>query len=188
VAVSIAGQVVPTVLGSTSEGTAYRPGGLHRDKYEYRIGWGSAKADWLIRYEFLEDPRAEYEGQYLYANAHIHFNAGAANDRFLKAIPARHFPTRKIWLEEVLAGVCADVILPRCRERGKDERPVMEALAQIEARLARLGGTPEVAGGSGPDPEIPQTVPGLVEDGHSTTSELGFTRVGAALSSARGVM
>jgi hypothetical protein len=114
-----------------------RPGSLHLDRYEYRIGWGTAKSEWLVRYEYLENPAAEYQGQYVYANAHVHFNGSVASD-FLDAIPDRHFPTRKLWLEEVLHGVCADVILPRYRQRRRDERPIFEALDRIEEQISTL--------------------------------------------------
>jgi hypothetical protein len=118
-----------------------RPGGIHRDRYEYRIGWGPAKKDWLLRYEFHENPAAEYEGQYLYANAHLHVNATAAEPRFLESLGERHFPTRKLWLEEILAGVCADVMLPRTRAKGKDEAPILAALDTIQRRISGIAGS-----------------------------------------------
>lgn len=114
-----------------------RPLGIHRYRYEYRIGWGPEKGDWLFRYEYVENPAAEYEGQYIYANSHMHINA-EPNARFLADFPSRHFPTGKLWLEQILAGVCADVILPRLQAHGKDESQVTASLAIIQARISLL--------------------------------------------------
>jgi hypothetical protein len=114
-----------------------RPNGIHRYRYEYRIGAGPEKSDWLFRYEFVENPSAEYEGQYLYATSHMHVNATAA-PKFVADLPSRHFPTGKLWLEDILAGVCADIVLPRVRARSDDEGPTRSALSVIQSRIALL--------------------------------------------------
>jgi hypothetical protein len=115
-----------------------RPGGIHRDKYEYRIGWGPEKADWLLRYEFLENPVAEYGGQYVYANSHFHINAVPSKPDFLPGLGEKHFPTQKMWLEEVVLGMLVDVVRPRVLERRGDETRLMKAIDETERRLARL--------------------------------------------------
>lgn len=115
-----------------------RPGGIHLVRYEYRVGHGSGRGDWLLRYEYAEDPASEYEGQYLYANAHLHVNALPAGALLARPLPEVHFPTRKMWLEEVLAGVCSDIILPRLRRDARDEGAVLAALRRLTDQIAFL--------------------------------------------------
>lgn len=112
-----------------------RPGGLHTRRYEYRLGTGPEKASWQVRWEFEDNPKARYEQDYRYPAAHFHMNA--ATSLFPNA-GEPHFPTRRLWLEEVLSFICSDVLLPRARQRNADDRPVIEAHRRVSEQIAAL--------------------------------------------------
>lgn len=113
-----------------------RPGGLHVEAYEYRIGWSEEVRDWLVRWEYEEETRPGFA----YPRAHLHVNATSANERFLSDLPESHFATQKMRLEQILVSVCNDIVRPRLVSRGKRTDEVEQAVEVLEAELAALAG------------------------------------------------
>jgi hypothetical protein len=65
-------------------------------------------------------------------------NGTAPANPLVSDLPKRHLPTRKMWLEEILLGVCSDVLLPRAVNRSKDPWPILQAMDVLQRDLAAL--------------------------------------------------
>lgn len=125
-------------ISQTLAAAPERPGGLHTRRYEYRLGTGPEKKDWQVRWEYDDSPTTRFDPDYRYPLAHFHLNGPASG---LFPNPGEpHFPTRRLWLEEVLAFICSDVLIPRAIQRKDDTRQAIEAHRVVTEQIAALSG------------------------------------------------